>query len=152
MPSLKELILTSFAAIVASGVMLWAAWFGYLGKGRELDIQMLHIALGILREDPKKSEIVAARSWAVDVINHHSPNVPIPAEVKEELIKKKLEWVDYGGLDDYVKIGTVKTKRTGQWVDIAIPKKCGFLVEGVDPLHDDGSNSPIEKPTSDPEP
>src|SRR5262249_39058415 len=47
--------------------------------------------LAILREDPGQSQIKATRGWAVDLINRVSP-VPIPADVRAELLAKKVEF------------------------------------------------------------
>jgi hypothetical protein len=84
-----------------SGALLgvFATTTGYLNKDKELNISMLQIALGILREDPEKSQITAVRSWAIDVINYASP-VEISAKARTELLSKKLStdiWFDMGG-------------------------------------------------------
>ncbi len=57
-----------------------------LTKDRELDVKVLEIGLGILREDPTKSQLAAARGWAVDVINDGT-RVTMNPEVKKELLK-----------------------------------------------------------------
>src|SRR5262245_17235027 len=55
-------------------------------KNREMNIKMVEISLAILREDPEKSKIKAAREWAVDLIDHHS-EVPIPPDARKALIE-----------------------------------------------------------------
>ncbi len=61
-------------------------------KNREVDVQMLQIALGILREDPSQSRIKAARGWAVDVINESAP-IKIPSKAREELVSERLTFI-----------------------------------------------------------
>ncbi|MCP5080514.1 MAG: hypothetical protein GY948_02335 [Alphaproteobacteria bacterium] len=65
----KDVAVPLVAAIIGGAVALAGSWFAFENKNRELDIQMLKLALGILREDPNSSKISAVRGWAVDVIN-----------------------------------------------------------------------------------
>jgi 1,4-dihydroxy-2-naphthoyl-CoA synthase len=88
----------------------------YASKDRETNIQMLRIALDILREDPKQSKIAAVRGWAVDIINHSSP-VPISEDARAQLINSKVDfgfvgggYYDVGGYDPYSKKGKSGSK------------------------------------------
>jgi hypothetical protein len=85
----KDILVPLASAAIGAGAVLYATASGSFDRNREMDIKMLEISLAILREDPAKSEIKAARGWAVDLINKVSP-VPIPAEVKTELMRKRL--------------------------------------------------------------
>lgn len=64
-------------------------WLSYRAKRHETNLQMLEIALGILREDPDKSQLAAARSWAIDVVNKSSP-VQMDDEVRRELTESPI--------------------------------------------------------------
>ena len=86
----KDVIVPLIAAVVGAAATLSMAWFGFLNKDRELDIKMLEIALGILREDPEESKIAAARGWAIDVINASAP-VQITGAARDELIKQRID-------------------------------------------------------------
>jgi hypothetical protein len=85
----KDILVTLASAAIGAGAVMYATASGSFDRNREMDIKMLEISLAILREDPAKSEIKAARGWAVDLINKVSP-VPIPAEVRAELMRKRL--------------------------------------------------------------
>ena len=87
----KDVIVPLLAAGVGAAATLSVSWFGFLNKDRELDIRMLEIALGILREDPAKSKIAAARGWAIDVINASAP-VQIEGEARQQLINQRINF------------------------------------------------------------
>jgi len=82
-------IVPVIAAVITSGATVYATSRGSSDKNREMDIKMLELSLAILREDPEKSQIKAARGWAVDLINHVSP-MPIPKDARAQLISNKL--------------------------------------------------------------
>lgn len=105
-PWLRELMAVAVGALIGGLATLFVALAGYLNKDRELDIQMLQIALGILREDPEKSQLSAARGWAVDVINSASP-VEISPGVRDELIRRKFTadvWYDAGNFENHLNL------------------------------------------------
>ncbi|MEL7273975.1 MAG: hypothetical protein AAGK33_11125 [Pseudomonadota bacterium] len=84
----------NWTTIVASGAIAMLISFSgsvlsYQNKDKELDIKLLNVALGILREDPDVSEIASVRGWAVDVINDVS-EIQIPPNMKAELLSKRL--------------------------------------------------------------
>ena len=85
----RDIILALGSAAIGAFSSLAVAGFGFVNKDRELDIQMLNIALGILREDPKQSKISAAREWAIDVINISAP-VQINGDARQQLIDNKI--------------------------------------------------------------
>lgn len=64
--------------------------FGFFNKNRDLDIKMIEIALGILREDPKESNITAAREWAVSLLDRYSGE-PLSEAARSELLDRPLE-------------------------------------------------------------
>lgn len=86
----KDVLVPLSSAAIGALATLLVATTGYWSKSRELDIKMLNIALGILREDPEKSKIAAARGWAVDVINASAP-VKIPPDARKQLIENRVE-------------------------------------------------------------
>ncbi len=95
----KDIFVPLVSAMIGAAATLVVAMTGYLNKDKELDIKMLQIALGILREDPAKSKISAARSWAVDIINASAP-VKIPKEARIELIKSPFKIPSQWSLDE----------------------------------------------------
>lgn len=86
---MKELIGIVLSAAIGAIAVLMTQWFQAQTKNSELQLQYLNIALGILREDPEKSQINAVRGWAVDIINASSP-VRISEDTREELIQRPL--------------------------------------------------------------
>lgn len=64
--------------------------FGFFNKNRDLDIKMIEIALGILRENPKESNITAAREWAVNLLDLYSGE-PLSEAARSELLDRPLE-------------------------------------------------------------
>lgn len=114
--TIKDIVVPLMAAAFGAAATIATAMTGYFNKDKELNIQMLNIALGILREDPKKSQIAAARGWAVDVINHSSP-ISISMEAREELIKNELKFgnnYNFGYDNTYYDTGGYEGPRTPQ--------------------------------------
>ena len=58
----KEFLTAALGAIVGATATLGVAYFGFLNKNRELDIKMIEIALGILREDPSLNTFTSMES------------------------------------------------------------------------------------------
>ena len=51
---------------------LATGFYTYANRNRELDIRLVEIGIGILRADPKETNLKAARGWAVKVIEDYS--------------------------------------------------------------------------------
>lgn len=75
----------------------WVAFSPFLGlseallsktltKDRELDAKVLEVGLGVLWENSAKSQLAAARGWAVHVINDGT-RVTMNPKVKKERLK-----------------------------------------------------------------
>jgi hypothetical protein len=61
----------------------------YLANERQVDVKMLEIGLGILREPPKE-DAQAMRAWAIEVIEKTSCR-PFSEQQRNILLKKELE-------------------------------------------------------------
>lgn len=88
--------IAAMAAIVGAVV---SAWFPYLNRDRELNIRLVEIGIGILRSDPEKSGVSAARQWAIDIIERSS-GLAFKPEDRAELLNRPLGFdssFDYGG-------------------------------------------------------
>jgi|GEM_PF-5598720 len=85
----KSTVAALSGALIGALATLSIAGLGYFNKNRDLDIKMVEIALGILREDPEKSNIAAVRSWAVDLLDAYS-GVPLSTQARSELLKEQL--------------------------------------------------------------
>ena len=85
----KTLLTTLGAAVVGGIVTIVGAGLEFQSKDRELDIKLLEIALGILREKPENDQISGAREWAVDVLSKYS-DVPVSDVAKSQLVKAPL--------------------------------------------------------------
>jgi hypothetical protein len=68
---------------------LATGFYTYANRNRELDIKLVEIGIGILRADPKKSGLTAARSWAIQVIEENS-GVQFDEEDRQTLRQKPL--------------------------------------------------------------
>jgi hypothetical protein len=67
---------TQIATMSAAGLALVGSlasgFYTYANRNRELDIRLVEIGIGILRADPKETDLKAARGWAVQVIEDYS--------------------------------------------------------------------------------
>ena len=63
---------TEIATIAVAGVALIgsvvSAFYTYANRNRELDIKLVEIGIGILRTDPKGTDLASARAWAIQII------------------------------------------------------------------------------------
>lgn len=120
MSILRDVLLVGFTGITAAAATVTASSLDYFNKDRELDIKMINIAFGILREDPSKSGVTAARGWAVDVISQSS-GIPIPDAAKKELERQKLPIqegiVSAIGLANSTEIGRMRVRRLLDRID-----------------------------------
>jgi hypothetical protein len=84
---------SEIATIVVAGIALIgsvvSAFYTYANRNRELDIKLVEIGIGILRVDPKGTDLTAARGWALDVIEHNS-KVKFSKADREALLQKPL--------------------------------------------------------------
>jgi hypothetical protein len=101
-------VVVAIVALIGAASGIYAATTTYWNKNRELSLEYAskdrETNIHILREDPKKSKIAAARAWAVDIINHSS-SVPISEEARAQLINSKIRFggtsYSYGGGTSY---------------------------------------------------
>ena len=83
-------------AIIASvsglfGVLV-GAWLDYSVREREIDVKMIEIAVGLLKENPK-GPLQPARRWAVELIDHYS-DVKLHDEARAVLLNCPLDLTD----------------------------------------------------------
>lgn len=84
-------IVTIIVAVLGSTASLGGAYLSYTQGNRELDVKLIEIAVGILRTDPKQTEVKAARAWAVEIIEKSSGTRFSPAD-RAELIQRPLAY------------------------------------------------------------
>jgi hypothetical protein len=65
---IRTVVISAATALITSGLV---ALVDYTVREREMDIKMMEIAVGLLKEDPK-GPLQPARVWAVDVISYYS--------------------------------------------------------------------------------
>lgn len=71
----------------------------YKNLSDEQNARLVEIGVGILRADPtKETQAVAARVWALDLINAHSGSRPFSREERSELEGKQLI---YDGINSF---------------------------------------------------
>lgn len=95
----KTAWIAAAAAIISALIALGSAGFSYLNRDRELDIKLVEIGIGILRTDPEKSGVSAARQWAIDIIETSS-GLKFNPDDRAELLNKPLGFdssFDFGG-------------------------------------------------------
>ena len=80
---LSGIVLPLIVGIFAASATVWIST--YLRSTRELEVQQLKIALGILREESVSHDLKSIRSWAVDVIDRHL-NTELPQEARTALV------------------------------------------------------------------
>lgn len=90
--------IAAFGGIVAAAV---TSGLNYWSRDRELNIRLVEIGIGILRDDPEKSGVFSARRWAIEVIQNNS-GVNFTQDERNELLRKPLgyevgQYIDYGG-------------------------------------------------------
>ena len=79
---IRVVVISAATALITSGLV---ALVDYTVREREMDIKMMEIAVGLLKEDPK-GPLQAARTWAVDVISYYSKGgVPLPDDARVAL-------------------------------------------------------------------
>lgn len=64
---------------------------GAEGRARDADVRMVEIGVGVLRAKPDEEGAVAAREWAIELIEKRS-GVRFSEEAKAQLMKKRLRY------------------------------------------------------------
>lgn len=82
------LALGGIGALLGAVATVSVGILDYLHKSDELRVHMVEVAVGILRADPK-DDVVAARGWALDVIQKYS-EVQFSEEDRSVLLKRPL--------------------------------------------------------------
>jgi hypothetical protein len=68
MSDIRTVVISAITALTTSGLV---ALVDYTIREREMDIKMMEIAVGLLKENPE-GPLQPARVWAVDVISYYS--------------------------------------------------------------------------------
>jgi hypothetical protein len=76
------------SAFISAGISAYAQ---ILTSSREHDAKMVEMALGILRAAPSEN-VIAARSWAIRVIDAHS-GTPFTPDEEKALLKYAIPYV-----------------------------------------------------------
>jgi len=81
-PDTRVAVISAITALITSGLV---ALGDYSVRAREMDIKMMEIAVGLLKEDPK-GPLQPAREWAVDVMSYYSKGgVPLSVDASVAL-------------------------------------------------------------------
>jgi hypothetical protein len=88
-----EIVALCVAGIAFAG-SLGSAFYTYTSRNRELDIELVKVGIGILRADPKETQTIGAREWAIDLIETHSGR-RFSQEARSELLQYKLGYTEY---------------------------------------------------------
>ena len=79
---IRVVVISAVTALITSGLV---AVIDYTVREREMDIKMMEIAVGLLKE-PADGPLQPARKWAVDVISYYSKGgVPLSSEANVAL-------------------------------------------------------------------
>ena len=111
--NLKIALVSAVGGIVGGGLV---AFFDYVVREREIDVKMIEIAVGLMRQPPTDM-VQPAREWAVDVIQHYS-EVKLSAQARAALLKCQLDLSDKFG-----RIGATAIDK-GLGGEIALPGAC----------------------------
>ena len=65
---IRVVVISAITALITSGLV---ALVDYTVRKREMDIKMMEIAVGLLKEEAN-GPLQPARAWAVDVISYYS--------------------------------------------------------------------------------
>src|SRR5579863_992917 len=87
------------AGIACVGAVI-SALYSYDSRNREMDIELVKVGIGILRADPKESQTIGAREWAIQIIEKYSGQ-PFSTAAKKELLENSLGWVSTSYIDTY---------------------------------------------------
>ena len=82
----KVKIFAEIVAIIA--VIIYGHIINSSIKEREINLQLVKVAVDILRTEPNSSTRIL-REWAIEIVDNYS-GVPLTKDVKEELVNKQL--------------------------------------------------------------
>jgi hypothetical protein len=99
MPVRPTEITSVIVAVIACIGAIVSAFYSYSNRNRELNIELVKIGIGILRADPKETQTVGAREWAIGLIETYSGE-KFSAKAKSELLQNKLDSLGYGYISD----------------------------------------------------
>lgn len=85
-------------AVIACIGAIVSAFYTYSNRNRELNIELVKIGISVLRVDPKETQTVGAREWAIGLIETYS-GAKFSTSAKSELLQNKLT-TSFGGPDD----------------------------------------------------
>lgn len=92
--AVQTAVIGAAAGVIAA---LVTSAFTYASRDRELSIRLVEIGIGILRDDPEKSGVSAARRWATTIIGKNSGE-RFTAEEVDILLRKPIGYQDFGVL------------------------------------------------------
>jgi hypothetical protein len=98
---LKIALVGAAGGIIGGGMV---AFVDYVVREREIDVKMVEIAVGLIRQPPTDN-VQPAREWAIEVIDHYS-DVKLSAQARATLLKCQLDLSDKFG-----RIGTSATEK-----------------------------------------
>jgi hypothetical protein len=81
-------------AVIACIGAIVSAFYSYSNRNRELNIELVKIGIGILRADPKETQTVGAREWAIGLIETYSGE-KFSENARSELLQNKLNSLGY---------------------------------------------------------
>jgi hypothetical protein len=87
-------VVSMVVAVIALVGTIITGLYTYTNRSRELDIELVKIGISILRADPKETQTLGAREWAVETIETFSGRRFSP-EAKKELLENKLGFNDF---------------------------------------------------------
>src|SRR5262249_49331299 len=86
-----EIVSLSVATLAFAGSII-SAFYTYVNRSRELDIELVKIGISILRADPKETQTEGAREWAIKVIETNSRQ-PFSPEARQQLLGNRLNLI-----------------------------------------------------------
>ena len=121
-------VISAVTALVTSGLV---ALLDYTVRQRDMDIKMMEMAVGLLKEDPN-GPLRATREWAIDLISYYSKqSVPLPenaiSALKNYPLNVELRNMISGIADDIKRVGEQGVKS-----DDAI-REMMLMLEGTRP-------------------
>lgn len=76
-------------ALIPVAIAFATVWIDAGIRNRQVDLEMVRLAVGILQEDPEETGLMALREWSMDAIDAYS-GIPLPASAREELRNQPL--------------------------------------------------------------
>jgi hypothetical protein len=93
MTSVMQFGVTAAALMIAASV----AYYTVSAATSERNASLVSIGIAVLRADPEKEKdlSIAAREWALDLIDANAGGVKFSPEARSELLKNALRYSDY---------------------------------------------------------